>query len=135
MSTAGIVAMFLGALVVCIRGPLLLVPAATLRWFGEAIKTKGRTRVFGAFVALIAVPMIWSGMSENTGLAAVLFIVGVFFLAIAIPALVLFPSFYMSIADSVLPADSGSNLFGWRIIGLVNVIIGVAIFRVGMVAG
>ena len=47
MSLAGIVATFLGVLVICSRGPLLLVPASALRWFGEAIKTKGRTRMFG----------------------------------------------------------------------------------------
>ncbi len=134
MSTAGLVTMLLGALVVCVRLPLLLMPAATLRWFGEAIKTKGRTRVLGASVALIAVPMIWSGMSESTGLAAVLFVLGVFLLVTAIPALVLFPSVYMSIASSFLPSEVGSNLIGWRIIGLVSVIIGFGIFRVGMVA-
>ena len=134
MSTAGIVTMFLGAFIVCIRGPLLLAPAATLRWFGEAIKTKSRTRVLGAFVVLITVPMMWSGVLENSGLANVLFILGVFIFVVSIPMLVLFPSAYMSIAGSFLPSDSGSNLFGWRIVGLVSVIIGIGIFRVGMVA-
>ena len=62
MSTAGIVTMFLGAFIVCLRGPLLFVPEATLQWFGEAIKIKRRTRVYGIFVILITVPMIWSGM-------------------------------------------------------------------------
>ena len=134
MSTAGIVTMFLGAFIVCIRGPLLLAPAATLRWFGEAIKTKSRTRVLGAFVVLITVPMMWSGVLENSGLANVLFILGVFIFVVSIPMLVLFPSAYMSIAGSFLPSDSGSNLFGWRIVGLVSAIIGIGIFRVGMVA-
>ncbi len=134
MSTAGIVTMFLGALIVCIRGPLLFAPAATLRWFGEAIKTKGRTRVFGAFVVLITVPMMWSGMLENSSLANVLFILGVFIFVVSILALVLFPSAYMSVAGSFLPSDSSSNLFGWRLLGLVNVIIGTGIFWIGMVA-
>ncbi len=134
MSTVGIVTMFLGAFIVCVRGPLLLAPAATLRWFGEAIKTKSRTRVLGAFVVLITVPMMWSGVLENSGLANVLFILGVFIFVVSIPTLVLFPSAYMSIAGSFLPSDSGSNLFGWRIVGLVSAIIGIGIFRVGMVA-
>jgi hypothetical protein len=134
MSTSGIVAIFLGLLIICSRGQLLLVPAFTLRWFGEMIKTKVRTRIMGAFVVLMALPMIWSGMSENTGLASFLFIVGVFFLLIAVPALVLFPNIYMDIAESMLPEDLGGSLFGWRIMGLVGVIIGIAIFRVGMAA-
>ncbi len=132
MSTAGMVAMFLGVLIVCSRGPLLLIPASALRWFGEAIKTEGRTRVSGAIVVLIAVPMIWSGMSENTGLASVLFILGIFFLVVAIPALVLFPNVYMSLAISFVPDDFSGNLLGWRLLGLVGVIIGFAIFMAGM---
>ena len=134
MSKAGIVAMFFGALIVCRRGPLLLAPAATLRWFGEAIKTEARTRMLGAFAVLIAWLMIWSGIDENSGLAAIMFILGVFIFVIAIPALVLFPRVYMSVAESVLPADFGTNLFGWRMFGLVGVIIGVAFFMAGMAA-
>ncbi len=132
MSTAGMAAMFLGVLIICSRVPLVLIPASALRWFGEAIKTEGRTRVSGAIVVLIAVPMIWSGMSENTGLAGVLFIFGVFVLVFAISALVLFPRVYMSLANSFVPDDLNGNLFGWRILGLVGVIIGVAIFMVGL---
>ncbi len=132
MSSAGIVATFLGVLVICSRGPLLLVPASALRWFGEAIKTEGRTRIFGAIVALIAVPMIWSGISEDTSLAGVLLIFGVFVLVFAVPALVLFPRVYMSLGNSVVPDDLSGNLLGWRILGLVGVIIGVAIVMVGV---
>ena len=132
MSSVGIVATFLGVLVICSRGPLLLVPASALRWFGAAVKTKGRTRIFGVIAVLIAVPMIWSGVSETTGLAGVLFIFGVFVLVFAIPALVLFPSFYMSLSKGFVPDDLSGNLLGWRILGLVGVIIGVAIVMVGV---
>ncbi len=135
MSTAGIVTMFLGAFIVCTRSTLIFAPAASLRWFGEAIKTKTRTRVFGAVVVLITVPMMWAGMLENSTLANVLFILGVFIFVVSILALVLFPSAYMSVAGSFLPSDASSNLFGWRLLGLVSVIIGIGIFRVGMVAG
>ena len=134
MSTSGIVAVFLGLLIIGSRSPLLLAPAFTLRWFGEVMKSKVWIRTTGAFLALMALLMIWSGLSENTGLASFLFIVGVFFLLVAVPALILFPNVYMSIAESVLPEDLSGSLFGWRIVGLVGVIIGVAIFRVGMAA-
>ena len=83
---------------------------------------------------MMALPMIWSGMSENTGLASFLLIVGVFFLLVAVPALMLFPNVYMNIAESMLPKDLDGSLFGWRVTGLVGVIIGVAIVRVGMAA-
>ncbi len=134
MSKAGIAAMLLGALICCRRGPLLLAPAATLRLLGEVVKTEARTRMFGTFAVLVSLLMIWSGIDENSGLASFMFIFGVLILVITIPALVLFPRFYMSVVDSMLPADSDTNLFGWRIFGLVNVIIGVGLFRIGMVA-
>ncbi len=134
MSKAAVVSMLLGALVFCCRGPLLLAPAATLRLFGEVVKTETRTRMFGIFAVLIALLMIWSGIDENSGLASIMFIFGVLILVITIPDLVLFPRGYMSVANSMLPADPDTNLIGWRILGLVNIIIGVAFFRAGMVA-
>ena len=132
MSMAGIVAIFLGVFIVCSRGPLLLAPASTLRVFQKVIATKTRTRVLGGIVALIAVPMIWSGVLESTGLAIVLLIFGIFMLGCGILGLVLFPAAYMSIAESFLPDDLQGSLFGWRMLGLVGVLVGAAIFQVGL---
>lgn len=56
----------------------------------------------------------------------------VFFLVVAIPALVLFPNAYMSIASAFMPDDIKGNLIGWRLHRLAGVIIGVAIFMVGL---
>ena len=131
MSMSGIVTVFLGLMIICSRGPLIFVPATALRWFRAAIKTKNRTRVLGAIVVLIALPMIWSGMSEESELAVILFIFGVIFLFIAIPGLLLFPHIYMSVAETFVAEDPDSNLFGWRMIGLVAVIIGSYIVWVG----
>lgn len=134
MSIAGAVATSLGILIICSRAPLLLFPALGLRWFREAIKTEGRTRLLGAIVVLIALPMIWSGVSESTGLSAALSIFGVFFIVVAIPALVLFPKTYMNIAEWILPGGSSNNLWAWRIVGLIGVIIGIAVLRIGLTA-
>jgi hypothetical protein len=132
MSTAGMVTMFLGVFIICTRAPLVLIPATALRWLGEAIKTERRTRVYGAIAALIAVPMIWAGTTENTELASVLFIFGVFFLVVSVSGLVLFPNVYMSLANSFIPEDLSGNLIGWRIFGIASVLIGCAIFMIGM---
>ena len=80
MSMSGIVAMFLGVLIICSRGPLIFIPASALRWFRVAIKTKNRTRGLGVIVILIALPMNWSGISEESELAVILSIFGVIFL-------------------------------------------------------
>ena len=132
MNSAGIIAMILGALIVCSRGPLLFAPRASIRLFREAIKTNNRTRVLGAFAVLLAGSMMWSGASQGSSLETIMFIFGVFFLVFTIPALVLFPHVYMSIADEVLPDDSGGRLLGWRVIGLAGIVIGGAIFWIGV---
>lgn len=132
VSFAAIVAIFLGALIICTRGPLILFPAYTFRWFGTVIKTQARTRVLGTVVTMIALLMVWAGMSQRAGLEAVLFVFGIFILVIAVPGLLLFPSIYMNLANSLMPDDLSGTLFGWRLLGLLGVIIGVAIMMVGV---
>ena len=132
MRFAGIVTIFLGLFIVFSRGPLLVFPAATLHWFGAVIKSEARTRVMGTIVTPIALLMIWAGMSQRTGLESALFIFGMFFLVVAISALLLFPKVYMNLACSFLPDDLTGSLFGWRLIGLLGVVIGIAILLVGI---
>ena len=134
MSKIGIVAIFLGVLIAFGRGPLLLAPAATLRWFRKAIETEASTRMLGMFAVLIGLLMTWAGVDHGSGLESIMFIVGVFIVVVSIPALLLFPSAYMSIASSMLPDDAETSLIGWRFLGLVNILIGVALIRAGMVA-
>jgi hypothetical protein len=51
---------------------------------------------------------------------------------ISFPELLLVPSIYMNLANLFLPDDLIGSLFGWRITGLVGVIIGVAFLMVGI---
>ena len=132
MSMSGLVAAFVGALIICLRAPLVFAPATALRWLGDAFKTEGRTRAFGAVATLIAIPAIWCGVYETSELANVMFILGIFFASVTTLALVVFPSFYMSLVDWFLPEDLSASLFGWRILGLVGVAIGVWILTIGL---
>ena len=134
MSTAGMVTMFLGVFIICTRAPLIIIPRTTLRAFEKVVSTETGTRGLGVLAILIfAVPMIWAGVAESSGLAEFLLIFGIFILALTILALLIFPRTYMSIAESVLPPEeSDSNLFGWRLLGVVSVIIGGVIFAVGI---
>ena len=59
-------------------------------------------------------------------------VVGVFVVVVSLPALVFFPRAYMSVAEGFLPADSNNGLFGWRMLGLVGVVIGTALFMAGL---
>jgi hypothetical protein len=132
MNVAGVIAILVGILIISSRGHLLLFPDSALRWFGKAIKTESRTRILGAVAILIAVTMVWSGMPQRFALETVLFTFGIFILLFAIPTLLLVPSIYMNFANLFLPDDLTGSLFGWRITGLVGVIIGVAFLMVGI---
>jgi hypothetical protein len=132
MSAIGIVSMAVGLLIIVSRGLLVLAPAATLRWFGGIIQPEAKTRIFGICALLVAAPMIWAGASETSGLGILLYVFGVFVVIVSLPALVFFPRAYMAIADGFLPTDSNTGLFGWRILGLVGVIIGAALFMAGL---
>ena len=132
MSAIGVVSIAVGLLIMVSRGLLVLAPAATLRWFGGIVQSEARTRILGTCALLVAAPMIWAGASETSGLGFVLFVFGVLVVIVSLPALVFFPRAYMAIADGFLPADSDTGLFGWRILGLVGVVIGAALIMAGL---
>ncbi len=127
MSSVGIVCIILGSLIVISRGLVVVSPAATLRWFKDMIRTETRIRTLGVFALTLPALMIWAGASEDTVLAQVLLIFGLFFLLFAIPWLVFFPRSYMELTSSLLP----SNLMGWRLLGLLGAIVGLVLVYFG----
>ena len=135
MSLSGWVAVAFGVLIIISRGPLLFAPAATLRFFAKAIQTEARTRLIGVFAILLALLMIWSSSSAQSGLEGFLLILGVFILVFTVPGMLMFPRTYMGILNSMLPTDLSGALFGWRLLGLVGVTIGIAFVSAGMHTG
>ena len=127
MSTAGIVCIVFGALIVITRGLIVVAPATTLRWVKDLISTETRVRTIGLSALVLPALMIWAGASEDTVLAGVLLIFGLFFLLVTIPWLVFFPRSYMEIANFFLP----SNLMGWRVLGLLGAIVGLVLVYFG----
>jgi hypothetical protein len=131
MSTAGIVTMFLGALMVATRAPLIFTPRKALAALRFVFYTETRTRLLGGVITTIEIPMIWAGLTENSDLAGFLLVFGIFILMITILVLVIFPQAYMGLVESLMPKETDTNLFGWRLLGVVAVIVGTAIFNVG----
>jgi len=134
MSAVGIVSITLGVLVVGGRGTLLVAPAATLRWFKEAVASNHRLRTLGAFVVPLGAAMAWAGASEDSGLATFLTVFGWGFLGFSTLVLVLFPGIYRAMANRFLPSDTGGSLFLWRFRGLAGTLVGVLIIYVGALA-
>ena len=112
MSAAGVVTIILGLLVVISRTFLVLFPAATLRWTEDRfLQTESRTRIYGISVLPIPGLMIWAGASEDSDLAALLLIFGLFMLT-ALSWLVFFPRSFMDFCEIFLPPDADSKLIG-----------------------
>ncbi len=134
MNEVGIVSIVLGVLVVCGQGFQVVAPVATLGWFQRLISSDGRMRTAGAFLVAIGAVMVWAGNSEDSGLAGVLLFLGLASVAGSTLLLVLFPGAYRALAGVFLPSDSSGRLVGWRIHGLVGVIVGVLLIYFGVLA-
>ncbi len=134
MSAVGIVSIAVGVVAVCVRGALLVAPAATLRWFKGTIGTNGRIRVLAAFALTLGATMVRAGASADSGLADVLSVFGWVIVGISTPALVLFPGAYLALANAILPSDPSASLTGWRLRGLAGVIAGVLLIYFGALA-
>ena len=128
MSSVGIVCIIFGLLIVISRGLIVVAPATTLRWVKDMISTETRVRTLGLYALVLPALMIWAGASEDTVLANVLLIFGLFYLLIAIPWLVFFPRSYMEFTNSLLP----SNLMWWRVLGLLGAIVGLVLVYFGL---
>ena len=129
---AGIVAIVLGLLVIIARLPLLLFPATTLNWFRAMLRSEAQIRVLGCVLLPLAIAMILAGLPQSTGLEIVLFILGVLYLMIAVPATLIFPRAYMSFIATFIPEELSGVLFGWRLLGLIGTAFGGAILAFGI---
>jgi uncharacterized protein YjeT (DUF2065 family) len=78
--------------------------------------------------------MIWAGASEESGLANVLVIVGFAFAGTSMVLLLLFPSAYRAMIESLIPEDTSGVLNFIRLKGLVGTIIGVFFIYYGALA-
>ncbi len=132
MNAVGIVCIVFGFIVAVSRGLLLVAPAATLRKFRTLISTTGGTRTLGVFALIIAAAMTWAGASQESGLAYFLLLLGIFTFVACLPALVLFPRAFMALCDGLFPDASRTDLFGWRVIGLLGLVIGSAVVIIGI---
>ena len=124
----------MGLIVVCGRLPLMVAPAATLRWVKALIETNTRLRILGVIALLVATGMIWAGGAEDSILASVLTIWGWAIVAMSTSLLMIFPGVYRKIASAFLPAAGDESLPGWRLIGGLGTMIGLLLIYSGVLA-
>jgi hypothetical protein len=133
MSVVGVVSIALGFLIVCARGPLVVAPAAWLRWFRVLVETNKTTRVFAAFLLIVSAAMVWAGTTDETALAVILRLWGVLGLVLA-PLMVIFPGPCREFIGAFFPTVGEMRLPGWRLIGVLNVIVGSLLVCFGALA-
>ena len=134
MSIIGITSIFLGTVIILSRGMLMIAPGITLNGFRAIIQTSTRTRVFGLCILPLGALMIWAGYSDHSTLAEILMFFGWWVIGGGLILLVIFPSVYIAMLEAMLPSETSTDFFGWRLLGLFGVAIGALFVYFGMLA-
>jgi hypothetical protein len=120
----------IGALIIATRGPLIFVPAATLRFYDKLIATHGRIRALAVVIAPLALALIALPLGEGR-MAEMLRIVGWLFAA-AVLWLVAAPGSYRTVARGFLEVFESADEAIVRILGVLAVMIGLAFINAGI---
>ena len=132
MSPVGIVSIAVGVVALCVRIPTVVKPAASLLWLRRIAGTNGRMRVVGAFMATLGATMVWAGSTDDSPLATFLSVFGWAWLAVFIPAGVLFPAAFRALVNSKLFSAVGADPALMRMRGLLGVLVGVLLIYFGV---
>ena len=131
MDSLAVICIVVGTLTIVVRGPLLVAPRATLRFYARLIfSTNARCRVFGVVVATLAIALLLLPFERS--MSGFLHAVGWVVAAMALWPLVLpdgwlgfwrpiFSFLEHSVDDAIV-----------RILGLLAVVVGVALIYVGI---
>ncbi len=134
MEPIAIVTVILAALYIVGRGPLVFAPAATVEVYRRMFATTGRTRVFGAFLALLAVPLVITarlGRAEHGDITILIEVMGWITAAAAVFVLVA-PGTIKRLVIGFW--DAVESHAARRAFGAVNIALGVVLGWVAFVA-
>ncbi len=123
MEPSAILFILIGSLLIASRGPLIVAPRATLRFFTRFIATDARVRGIALALAPLAAAMIMVSLGDGpaTGILAVL---GWLFAGV-VAWLLVAPSSYRRIAGGVIAFSENSvDEMIIRLVGLLAVAIG-----------
>jgi hypothetical protein len=132
MDPVGIVGVAFGLLIILTRGPLAILPAQTFRLLTRITSSTFGTRMMGLTFTILIIPTVYFTSQGNSDFASFLYVLCVAALLGWVVALLMFPSIYMLLIEGFLPSESDSDLFGWRLLGLVSVGISVVLVYFGM---
>ena len=132
MDSLAVICIVVGTLTIVVRGPLLVAPRATLRFYERLIfSTNARFRVFGVVFATLAMALLFSDFREGV-LAGLLHTFGWLMATVALLFLVLqnvFRRFFQTIFGYIEKSVDERIM---RIAGFLGVVFGPALIYVGV---
>jgi hypothetical protein len=134
MSAVGIASIIFGGVVVCGRLFLVVVPAASLRWFARLIESNRSLRILGVSLLPSGGALAWAGSTGDSTLALIVSIIGWWIMVVGTFLLIIFPAAYRELASEFMPSDEGGPLLGWRLMGILGMIVGLAFVYYGALA-
>ena len=130
MDSLAVICIVVGTLTIVVRGPLLVAPRATLRFYERLIfSTNARFRVFGVMFATLAMALLFSDFGEGV-LVGLLHTFGWFMATVALLFLVLpnvFRRFFQTIFGYIEKSVDERIM---RIVGFLGVVFGLALIYV-----
>ncbi len=130
MSNLAIVSIISGLFFIAIRSPLIFSPETTAVYYRKLIASNKRIRILGTFMAMLSLAMISSAQHSDQTAANIISIVGWLIVFLALPVLLIFPSFYKWLADFFFDTFSDSIILPIK--GIIDVCIGAYFVYIGI---
>jgi hypothetical protein len=119
-----------GAVIIAVRGPFVLAPAAASAGGRWLIASSARIRVAGVLFAALGLAMIHSAQGSAQGASLVIYIVGWLWVLAAVFLLLIFTSLYQRIAVVIIDALDDSAVL--RVLGAIGTLFGAFLVYLGI---
>jgi hypothetical protein len=130
MSQLALVSVIAGIVIIAVRAPFVLAPAASAAGGRWLIASRARIRVAGALFAALGLAMIFYAQGSTQWAALVVSILGWLWLLAAVFLLLIFTSLYQRIAVRIMDALDDSAVL--RVIGAVATLFGAWLVYLGI---
>ena len=130
MTQLALVSVVAGAVIIGVRGPFVLAPAASSAGGRWLIASRARIRAAGVIFGALGLAMIVSAQGSAQGAAWVISILGWFWVLAAVFPLLIFTSWYQKLAGGILDALDDSALL--RVLGALGTLFGAFLVYLGV---
>ena len=130
MTQLALVSVVAGAIIIAVRGPFVVAPAASSAGARWLLASNARIRVAGLIFALLGLAMISSAQDSTQGAALVVSILGWIWMLMAVFLLLIFTSLYQRIAARMMEALDESALLRWS--GAIGTLFGAFLVYLGI---